>query len=381
MMKMCTLRWSAAPVLALLLTVLAGCASAPRVPFTAAERAAASPAGFDNIRYAEEDTAYAAMLRAVVRTAPEGDLNLLAISGGGANGAFGAGLLNGWSTSGKRPVFQIVTGVSTGALTAPFAFLGAGWDTKLRRAYTAPATTGLLKPRSVFNVLGASIFHNGPLEQLVRGYVTDDMLRAIAAEHAKGRRLLVATTDLDTQQLIVWDMGAIAAHGGPDARRLFAQVLVASASLPGVFSPTLIPVRSGQRTFSEMHVDGQAEGAFFAIPPSILSSPDLPAQPASRVHLYVIVNGTLNNVFAVTPRGAIPVVTRTFDAANKAAIRNLLTTTLVFCRVRGCALSFATLPATVIDNPLDFGAPHLQALFAAGEAAGAGDQAWQETLP
>jgi hypothetical protein len=358
--------------------MLSGCVTLPRQTFTLPEQSVASPPGFSHIRYAQDDPALATMLTTMVRSDARGEVSALALSGGGANGAYGAGLLYGWTKTGQRPEFQIVTGVSTGALMAPFAFLGSGTDEQLREAYTGEKAQHLLELRGAYGLFTPGLYSKVPLENLVRGYVTDDVIRAIAVQHARGRRLMVATTNLDTEQLIVWDMGAIAKQGGPAARDLFIKVLIASASIPGVFSPTMIDVQGEGRTFSEMHVDGQTEGAFFAIPQNLLLMKKLPAAPF-QVRLFVVINGQLDNIFALTPHATIPILARAMDAANKAAMRSVVTTTLEFCVRRGCMLKLAALPPTARDDPLDFGAPHLRSLFEAGEAAIASGEAWRES--
>ena len=186
------------------------------------------------------------------RGASDKPISVLALSGGGADGAYGAGVLVGLDpSSGTRPEFQVVTGVSTGALIAPFAFLGPDWDGKLEEAFTGPAAGALLSPRGFGALLfGPSVYRGRPLERLVGHYVDDALLQAVARENARGRKLLVATTDLDRQETVIWNMGEIAASGGPQARRLFRDVLVASASVPGVFPPKLIEVRDGGRPSS-----------------------------------------------------------------------------------------------------------------------------------
>jgi hypothetical protein len=356
--------------------MLSGCVTLPREGFTVAEEATAAPPGFAGVRWADNDPALAAYLQASARPGPDGVFNAIAISGGGANGAYGAGLINAWTQAGGRPVFQQVTGVSAGALTAPFAFLGADWDPQLRTAYFDGQLQHLLRNRGPAALFTPGLYSKAPLQDLVGSYVTDRMMAAIAAEHRKGRRLLVATTDLDTEQLVVWDMGAIAAHGGPKARRLFIQVLVASASVPVVFPPSLITVQSSGRRFREMHVDGQADSAFFGVPQSLLLAPTL--RPAGfKTRLYVIVNGALDSVFNVTPRATVPIFSRTADVAIKGSIRSLLIANAEYCRVSGCELEVASLPLTVKDNPLDFSAAHLRDLFAAGQTDIVDGQAWR----
>jgi len=210
----------------------------------------------------------------------------------------------------------------------------------------------------------------------VYGYVTDDLLRAVAAENARGGLLPVATTNLDTETLMVWDMGAIATHGGPAARALFAEVLIASASVPGIFPPTLITVSAAGHRFSEMHVDGQTESAFFAFPPALLLETGSVGRPL-RVHLHIVVNGQIDSTFAVTPQATLPVLGRSFGTASKASVRAVLISTAQFCQTHGCDIALSTLPADQKDDPLDFSAAHERALFAAGEAAAASGAAWR----
>ncbi|QXP83799.1 patatin-like phospholipase family protein [Methylococcus sp. Mc7] len=186
-----------------------------------------------------------------------GTVDFLAISGGGGDGAFGAGLLCGWSAAGNRPGFKIVTGISTGALTAPFAFLGPAYDDKLKQVYTTVSSRDIFRLKSLFGMLQTDAMSlNDPLARLTAEYVDEKMLADIAAEHAKGRRLFIGTAALDAQRPVVWNMGAIATSGHPDALELFRKVMIASAAVPVVFPPVYIPVEAGGKLYDEMHVDG-----------------------------------------------------------------------------------------------------------------------------
>jgi predicted acylesterase/phospholipase RssA len=167
-------------------------------------------------------------------------VDILALSGGGADGAFGAGLLCGWTEHGDRPQFKFVTGISTGSLIAPFAFLGPEYDQRLKEVYTTISTKNIYRVRNLLKLLRSdSIADTWPLAELAAKSMDDDMLRAIAIEHQKGRRLFVGTTNLDAQRLTIWDMGAIASVGTPEAYKLFRQILLASASIPVMFPPHL----------------------------------------------------------------------------------------------------------------------------------------------
>ncbi|WP_430642280.1 patatin-like phospholipase family protein [Afipia clevelandensis] len=184
-------------------------------------------------------------------------MTYLALSGGGADGAYGAGVLNGWTASGTRPTFLIVSGVSTGALIAPFAFLGPQYDETLPDIYTSGVAASLIDTPNVLNALfGGGLSGNSRLRELVAQYVNQEMLVSVAAEYAKGRKLFIVTTNLDTQRTVIWDMGRIAKVGSPKALSLFRDVVAASASIPVVFSPMLIDAQANGKQFQEMHVDG-----------------------------------------------------------------------------------------------------------------------------
>jgi predicted acylesterase/phospholipase RssA len=193
----------------------------------------------------------------------------LALSGGGQDGAFGAGVLCGWTQTGKRPQFKIVTGISTGSLIAPFAFLGPAYDHVIQKEYTTISDKDIYKAHKPLAILLSlanvkplpALTENKPMEELVARLVDDKLLAAVAKEHRKGRRLLIGTTQLDAQRLVIWNMGAIADSGNPKALELFRKIMVASASIPAFFPPQLFQVEAFGQKYTEMHVDGgvQAE--------------------------------------------------------------------------------------------------------------------------
>ena len=195
------------------------------------------------------------------------EVDALALSGGGQDGAFGAGLLCGWTKAGTRPTFKLVTGISTGALMAPFAFLGPAYDDKLRYFYTNTSDKDIYKPYSIFTLLLSaarittvpSLADNQPLAKLLDKIIDERMLKEIAAEHLKGRRLLIGTSEMYSQRLVIWDMGAIAASNSPNALPLFRKIILASSALPASFPPQFFKVVAAGRQYDEMHVDGGVE--------------------------------------------------------------------------------------------------------------------------
>ena len=197
-----------------------------------------------------------------------GEHNYLAISGGGANGAYGAGLLVGWSELGTRPEFTMVTGISTGALTAPFVFLGPEYDATLKQIYTTTDTTQIIELRSVFAIFGGdAIMDTSPLSRTIEKYITDEIVEKIAAEYRNGRSLIIGTTALDAARPVLWNIGRIANTGHSDAPDLIRKILRASASIPGAFPPVYIPVQGPDgETYDEMHVDGGVASQLFLYP-------------------------------------------------------------------------------------------------------------------
>lgn len=248
----------------------------------------------------------------------------LALSGGGANGAFGAGFLNGWSATGQRPAFKIVTGVSTGALMAPFAFLGTGFDDPLREFYTTTSSRDIFALGSLVLRLiqGESLADTGPLAALIERSVDAELLAKVAAAHAHGRRLYVGTVDLDSQQFVVWNMGLIASSGRPEALGLFRQVMLASASIPIAFPPVLFEVEAGGQRYDELHVDGAVAANVFlsgGVFRFSLARERAGVRPG-RESVYVIHNGKLRAEPSPTPRSLRGIATRVLEATGRAAV-------------------------------------------------------------
>src|SRR5215471_12588888 len=231
----------------------------------------------------------------------------LAISGGGDNGAFGAGLLNGWTATGTRPTFKLVTGVSTGALIAPFAFLGEAYDAQLKSIYTGVSLADIAKQRSVWSVIyGDAMADTTPLRHLVEKTVTQELLNAIAVEHSHGRILLIATTNLDVRRPVVWNITKIAASKVPGSLELVHKILIASAAIPGTFPPVMIDVQAKGKAYQEMHVDGGTTGQVFVYPAAI----QLNALAKRQRALYIIRNARLDPQWAQVDRRTLPIAFR-----------------------------------------------------------------------
>jgi len=236
--------------------------------------------------------------------------NFLAISGGGDDGAFGAGLLVGWSKSGTRPEFKMVSGISTGALIAPYAFLGSGYDGPLSRMYTTISARNIYEERGPI----AALFEDAaadstPLFGLIAERVDDEVIAAIAREYARGRMLLIGTTNLDARQPIVWNIGALASSGRPGAHDLIHKILLASASIPGLFPPVMIDVEVDGEPYQEMHVDGGAMAQLFLYPPAVARD-FIDAGIERERRAYIIRNGHISGDWDPVQRQAFEVVGR-----------------------------------------------------------------------
>ncbi|HEY1224596.1 MAG TPA: patatin-like phospholipase family protein [Brevundimonas sp.] len=365
--------------------LLSGCVSGSRSVFAAEDRATAVPMGITGtaerpVRFYLDDASRVAFFEASIRrglpVGADGRMDMVALSGGGANGAFTAGVMAGWSASGTRPDIEIVTGVSTGALAAPFVFLGPAWDDELAEAYLGGRAERLLQPQGLGALFGSGVFRGEPLRDLVESFIDEAVLEAVAAEAAKGRVLLVATTDLDSQRGVSWDMGAIASRGGPEALALFRDVLIASASIPGAFPPVLIPSESGGRRFEEMHVDGGVATPFLALPETFWSYRDQ-AGRLEGARLYVIVNGRLAPSFEPTRDSVGNVLSRTVDTMMLSSLTTTLAGNRAFADRNGLVFRYASLPDDNRADPLDFSVESMRPIYEIGRAGALDGSIWR----
>ncbi|HWT52658.1 MAG TPA: patatin-like phospholipase family protein, partial [Caulobacter sp.] len=254
----------------------------------------------------------------------------------------------------------------TGALIAPLAFLGSAWDDRLTEAYVGGHAAELLSFRRLGPALGPSIFKGESLDALVETFVDAEMVEAVAVEHQKGRRLLIATTNLDSQRAVVWDMGEIALHGGDEALRLFRTLLVASSSVPGIFPPKLVEVEVDGQAYQEMHVDGGVAAPLFLMPDALLHWRNLgPRFRRGRVH--VIVNTVLDPSTQSTPPGVASIMARSFDTMLRFSYRQALSLAAGFCSRHNLPLSVASIPnAFEGTNLLKFETDLMRRIYDAG---------------
>lgn len=277
---------------------------------------------------------------------------LLVISGGSDKGAYTAGLLNQWSKAGTRPEFDLVTGVSTGALIAPFAFLGADEDATLTEIYTGVSPADIYRSRPLGVLFGKSaVARTEPLQELIARYTTREFLDRIAAEHRKGRRLLVMTTQLDSARGVIWDMGAIASSSAPNAAELFRQVLLASASIPGVFPPVFVEANDGNLSFAEMHVDGGVVSSFFVLPLELLER-RMQTTQAERDprRIWILYNGKIQPKFEVTKADVFSIMQRALTVTLAASDQSYLAGLEVFGRENDVSIALCSLEKDIASQ-------------------------------
>ena len=345
-----------------------------RIPFTAADDALATIPGMPDVRF------FADSIADFNQALPSRPGPWLVLSTGGSDGAFGAGLLTGLSAAGNRPDYAVVTGVSSGALMAPFVFAGARYDGALTDAYTKTSAADIFEVGGT----GESFLDTWPLKDLIAKQITPQLLADIAAAHQAGRRLFVVTTDLDAERSVAWNMGAIAVHaqkdGGDAALKLFRQVLLASGAIPGAFPPVLIDVEGNGKKFQEMHVDGGVGGQFFVAPPSALESNSGYKIPATQ--LYIVVNSALAPDFAVVERSTPLVLAQSVGYAVKVDLRLMLDRAYVAAQNSDVGFNVATIPESFsAPSRGAFDPKYMKALYDVGYDQGKGANAFAPTPP
>jgi hypothetical protein len=319
------------------------------------------------------------------RTINPREVNALTISGGGSAGAFGAGILNGWTKHGGRPKFDIVTGISTGALIAPFAFLGPDYDGELTEAFTSVDGGDIYERNSLLTALSIGSFtSNEPLRRMIERYVTDDFIDKVAQEHAKGRRLLIGTTNLDAERPVIWNMGAIASSRAPGRTKLFHEVILASAAIPGVFPPVDIQVVADGKAYEEMHVDGGTSNQVFLMPASLsLRKIDRKLGVSGiKRHLYVIRNGRTSPEFSIVKRRLLPIAGKSVSSLLKTQGVGDVYRLYAMSQRDGIDFNFIDMPASFTEaekSPFDM--TYMNSLYRTGYDMARNGVPWEKFPP
>lgn len=308
----------------------------------------------------------------------------LALSGGGSDGAFGAGVLAGWTTRGDRPEFEVVTGVSAGAIIAPFAYLGPARDQQLKEVWTEYQMNEIVVAQILPGLFGGpALADTSPMAMLLAKYIDAEMLQAVAAEYARGRLLMVLTTNLDAQRPVVWNMGEIARVGTPEALALFRRVIMASAAIPGAFPPVSIDVEVNGKRYEEMHVDGGTTRETFVLPvqaPFKAFDPLYPAPPIRK--LYLIKNGKLNPENKVVEAKTLSIASRAIATLIKSQNWSEIYRIYRLAKDAKAEFNLIAVPASFTRAAKQIVDPEYQrALFDVGFAAGRAGNTWMDMPP
>lgn len=349
------------------------------------------PPGYSNIR--DWGDHFSPVLQQSVETAlrqeaaagnPYGGtpIQYLSLSGGGMNGAFGAGLLCGWSVHGTRPNFDFVTGISAGALLAPFAFLGPSYDPALREIFARLDPASVYRRKGLLRIVrDDSVYDTSPLRKTLERHITPELLAGISREHGLGRRLWIGTVNLDARRPVIWDMGAIASSGRPDAPALFIKVMMASAAIPGAFPPAYFEVSVDGTIHDELHVDGGVSRQAFAYGP-VLHLEEIRRRlamlgPSRKAELYVIRNGELGTQYSPVRPRALPILMNSLRTVTHYQAEGDLYRMFVFAGRDACDYNLTGIPPGY--RPLstrEFDHGEMERLFALGEAMGRAGGGW-----
>jgi hypothetical protein len=310
--------------------------------------------------------------------------NYLAISGGGANGAFGAGLFAGWTATGTRPEFSMVTGISTGALTAPFAFLGSDYDDELKKVYTTTSTSDIAKERGIISAaFSDSMADTTPLKALIAQYITSDVINNIAREHRRGRRLYVGTVNLDASRSVIWNIGAIADSNYPRKLELIHDVMRASAAIPVAFPPVVIPVEANGIAYDELHVDGGTGTQVFVYPAAVdwrEITKKLKAKGDPNV--YVIRNSFLDPDYHGVKRSVLPIAGRSIDSLIRTQGIGDLYQIYALCKRDGNNFNLAYIPSSFDEKPAEgFDPVYMSKLYELGYKMARDGYPWSKSPP
>jgi hypothetical protein len=321
---------------------------------------------------------------AAVAQRSNGPLNVLALSGGAADGAFGAGFLTGWTQTRTRPQFHVVTGVSVGALIAPFAFLGAQYDDVLKQLLTELSGKSAITPRSrLFALLGDSLASPRPLESLIAAHFNERIMGEVAVLHRAGRRLYVSTSHIYAGREVIWDIGAIANSGRGDALALIHRVLLASAAVPILLPPVYFEVEAGGQRYNEMHVDGGIMRQMFIAPPGFdWDAAGRKLGTDGHINFYVIRNGRTRSEYMVMQPNPIGLGEHAmFQLTQSLGIGDLY---MIYMRAQREHASFR---AAWIDDAFAaswtqwYDPQYVRALFEYGHAQARGANVWHALPP
>lgn len=373
---------------ALCLSFLAGCVgTSERSPYSVVELMTATVEGYDSLRFfpdREPDLQTALGWTEIQGGKPplstDGRFDILVLSAGGSDGAYGAGALKGMTQSRNRADYEVITGVSTGSLIAPFAFVGPEMDDALEELYASGVLGNALgRPSVISAVRGSSLYPARRVPRFMKRYVNEELLTRIAAEHAKGRRLLVATANLDANQLTIWDMGRIATAGGEENLELFRKVLRGAIAIPGALPPAEISTQTGGRTITELHGDAGVLSYFYVdtdlVPPQYRQA----SGNATKPRIDVLLHNQFQSAATPVKAKALTLAGVSVKTLTRTSMKLLLDDAIAATQNEQITLRYSFLPQDWQDNSsLEFDAEYMRKTFDLGYQRAVDNQLWQQ---
>ena len=382
------------PILIFLVILSNGCATGKRNPLPEGQAMEALVLNTKGIRTfgGEVDPFFQEDLALSVKQVPKDELSkiknsALLLSGGGSHGAFGAGFLNGWSRSGTRPEFKLVTGISTGALIAPLAFVGKEYDPVLTKMYTGVSTEDVARIRGISALWNDSLADSAPLMKILETYINEEFIDLVAQAHNSGRRLYIGTTNLDAQRFVIWNMGALANINDPEMPELFRKIMLASASIPVVYPPVMIEVTSDGQVYDEMHVDGGViTQVFFTA--AVVNIENIRTEmlgensPREKGEVFIILNGTVEPTPETIDRSIMNITDRSLSTLLKASAVSGLRRINELSVKEDLEINFVGIPKDFEFNASEpFDRLEMLDLYYTGYKIGYSSNRWQESVP
>ena len=313
---------------------------------------------------------------------------VLIIGGGVSNSAYGIGILSGWLKQGARPVFKIVTGYSSGSILATAVFAGKDYEERLAELFTSISTKDVVRQKSVFSLLfGDSVNSSDLFAKKIDDIMDEKLMAKIAQEHGKGRRLYVGTTDLDAQEFVIWDMGAVASIGGDDSLKMFRRIILASCSFPVMLPPVYFQVEADGRRYEEMHADGGVVGGIFHIgrlmeeAGSTFQSSGA-GQKGFKTQLYVLNCCYMSPHSKQVEDNLVAITSRLIETNGASKMAGDTYRIYAFAREKGWDYNLAYIPEDFLPNQKEmFDKQEMQRLFKRGYDDAAAGYKWHKAPP
>ncbi len=382
------------PIAIFLIALSIGCASGKRNPLPKNQFMDAEILNTKGIRTfgGELNPLFQEDLMLSVKQIPKEQLSeiqnsALLLSGGGAHGAFGAGFLNGWSSSGTRPEFKLVTGISTGALIAPLAFVGEEYDVILKEMYTGVSTEDVATIRGISTLWNDSLADSAPLMKILETFINEEFIEIVAQAHNEGRRLYIGTTNLDAQRFVIWNMGALAKVDDPSTPELFRKIMLASASIPVVYPPVMIEVTSNGEVYDEMHVDGGViTQVFFTA--AVVDIEEIRKEmlgensPREKGEIFIILNGSVQPTPEIINRTILNITERSLSTFLKASAVSDLRRIHELSKKEDLKINFVGIPDDFEFTATEaFDRLEMIDLYYLGYKIGLSSERWEQEVP